>query len=294
MTASTWGNLDRRTAMQGMATALGLLASPARGVFAGDRQPPRLRIAACDWSLGKSADITALDLAREIGLDGLQVSFGAPDVRHDLRRAEIQRQYREASQRTGVAIASLGMGVLNSVPLATDPRAEQWVGECIDTMVQIGQTVVLLAFFGEGDILDQPAKETTVIAALRRLAPRAERAGVTLGLESWLDADRHLKILDAVDSPAVRVYYDMANMNTRSYDVAADLLRLGKDNVCEIHCKENGSLLGQGQVDYPRIMRILDAWDWRGWLVIEGAIPKGMAIAEASRKNRAYLASLVR
>ena len=41
-------------------------------------QPPRFRIGACDWSIGQGGKIEALDVARQIGLDGVEVSFGPP------------------------------------------------------------------------------------------------------------------------------------------------------------------------------------------------------------------------
>jgi sugar phosphate isomerase/epimerase len=285
------GDWDRRKILRGIGAgvAYGALNRSARRLPALESTAPRFRIAACDWSLGRTADVAALELAREIGLDGVQVSFGDPEAKHDLRREEIRRQYEDAAKRTGVVVASLGMGVLNSVPLATDKRAEKWVADCIDVMPKLGQKIVLLAFFGQGDILNEPEQQAAVIASLRRLAPRAERAGVTLGIESWLNAEQHRRIIDAVGSAAVRVYYDMANMDTKGYDVAADLRQLNRELVCEIHCKENGNLLGQGRVDFPRIKRILDEWDWRGWLVIEGAVPSGMSLVEAYKRNREYL-----
>ena len=36
------------------------------------------RIGACDWSLGKSSDPASFELARRIGLDGVQVNIGGP------------------------------------------------------------------------------------------------------------------------------------------------------------------------------------------------------------------------
>lgn len=37
---------------------------------------PKIRIGACDWSIGKASDPAAFELAKEIGLDGVQVSLG--------------------------------------------------------------------------------------------------------------------------------------------------------------------------------------------------------------------------
>ena len=70
---------------------------------------------------------------------------------------------------------------------------------------------------------------SAAIARLKKAAPKAEAAGVVLGVESYLNADEHLRILDAVDSPAVKVYYDVANMNKMGYDVYKD--RVGERRI---------------------------------------------------------------
>jgi sugar phosphate isomerase/epimerase len=101
----------------------------------------------------------------------------------------------------------------------------------------------------------EPQKQDEVIRRLKRVAPKAEKAGVVLGIESWMNADEHLRIVDAVASPAVRVYYDVANMTERGYDVPGEIRRLGTEYICQIHMKENGNLLGRGKVDFPRVKR---------------------------------------
>ena len=105
----------------------------------------------------------------------------------------------------------MAMAVLNQIPYSSDPRAEQWVVDSLDVMKKMGQRVMLLAFFGKGDIKGKKDLQDEVIRRLKKVAPKSEDAGVILGLETWLDVDDHLRIIDAVKSPAVQVYYDTAN-----------------------------------------------------------------------------------
>jgi sugar phosphate isomerase/epimerase len=255
----------------------------------GDRT---FKVGACDWSIGKRGQVDALSVARDIGLDGVQVSFSAPGDGQDLRQPEVQQAYLQASEQTGVAICSLAMGVLNQVPYASSPDAEKWVAECVEVMPELKQKVVLLAFFGNGDIHEKPDLQQEVIRRLKRLAPQAEKAGVVLGIESWMNVDEHLAILDGVGSPAVRVYYDVANMEQQGYDIYKEIRQLGRDRICEVHCKENGYLLGKGRVDFPKVKAALDDVGWSGWLVIESAVPKGMSMPDAYKKNQRFLRSV--
>lgn len=89
-----------------------------------------------------------------------------------------------------------------------------------------------------------------------------------LGIESWLNADQHLAILERVGSPAVQVYYDVCNSNDRGYDIYREIRQLGK-RICEFHAKENGALLGQGKVDFKKVRAAMDDIGYTGWIQIE-------------------------
>lgn len=284
--------MDQMNRRQVLASGVGGAAIGAMSTWVGQLRGAsehQFKIGACDWSIGQRGSVGAMEVARAIGLDGVQVSFGEPGVDEDLRDAKVRRKYAAASNATGVSISSLAMGVLNKIPFSTEDRTEAWVGDCIDVMAKMGQKNVLMAFFGEGDILDKPELQAKVIERLKRLAPRAEAAGVTLGLETWLGVEDHERILDAVGSESVKVYYDVANMNKMGYDVYAEIRRLGADRICEIHCKENGFLLGQGRVDFEKVREAVSDIDYRGWLIIEGATIKGRSMADCYGDNNAYL-----
>jgi sugar phosphate isomerase/epimerase len=227
-------------------------------------------------------------VAKEIGLDGVQVSLGtAADDMH-LRKAEVQQQYKQATRKTGLEIGSLAIGELNSIPYKSDPRTIQWVSDCIDVCQGLGVRVVLMAFFSKGDLRDDPAGVDEVVRRLKEVAPKAEKAGVILGIESWLSAQQHLDILERVGSKAVQVYYDVCNSNDRGYDIYQEIRQLGK-RICELHAKENGSLLGQGKVDFHKVRAALDDIGYRGWIQIEGAVPPGKAMVESYQANCRFM-----
>ena len=147
---------------------------------------------------------------------------------------------------------------------------------------------MLLAFFGNDDLRDDKAGIDEVVRRLKVVAPKAEKAGVFLGIESWLNADQHLEILDRVGSSAVRVYYDVCNSNDRGYNIYKEIRQLGK-RICEFHAKENGSLLGQGNVDFKRVREAMDEIGYTGWIQIEGAVPPGQPILESYRANCRFM-----
>jgi sugar phosphate isomerase/epimerase len=246
----------------------------------------RYRIGACDWSIGKMADTAALSVGREIGLDGVQVSLGTAANDMHLRQGRVQEMYRRLAQETGVAVASLAMGELNNIPFKSDERTIAWVRDSIEVCRAMGCRVVLLAFFGNGDLKGDKTGTDEVVRRLKELAPKAEQAGVVLGIESWLSAEEHVDIIERVGSPAVQVYYDVANSEKMGYDIYREIRWLGaRKLICEFHLKENGFLLGQGRVDFHKVRAAMEEIGYSGWMQIEGAVPEGAAILPSYRAN---------
>ena len=67
-----------------------------------------------------------------------------------------------------------------------------------------------------------------------------------------------MHIINAVGSPNVKVYYDVANSNKMGYSIYEEIRWLGNENICEFHAKENGFLLGQGRVDFKEFRKAID------------------------------------
>ena len=242
-------------------------------------------IGACDWSINGKASLSAFDNARTIGLDGVQVSLNTVKDETYLRDPAMQRQYLDAARQTGVAISGLAIGTLNDIPYKSDPRTEQWVQDSVDVAKALGVSTVLLAFFNNNDLKNDPKGTQVVIDRLKAVAPKAEKAGVTLGIESWLSAAEHMAIIDAVGSPAVKVYYDVCNSSVMGYDIYQEMRDLGTKQICEVHIKENGFLIGQGKVDMKRVRQTLDQIGYRGWLQLEGAVPSGASVMDSYAQN---------
>ena len=286
----------RRSVLQflGGSGASGCLPAFAKGTA-------KFPIGACDWSIKQQQHIGAFEVAQKMGLEGVQVSFSTPGSEFDLRDGKVREQYYRRVDETGIQLTSLGMGILNKLPLATHPESITWVSDAIDVMAAMAKeqpdkatNICLLAFFGNGDIHGQPELMDIVTAKLKTIVKKAEDNGVVFGIESYLSADDHLKIIDNVGSKAIQVYYDTANSNKMGYDIYQEVVQLGAERICQIHCKENGTLLGEGVIDFERFEASLEQAGYNDWLIIEGAMPKGADVVEAYRKNFVFLDGIFR
>jgi L-ribulose-5-phosphate 3-epimerase len=287
--------IPRRIFLQQSLGAAGATALLAASHAAEKKPAPAtangFKLFACDWTLQKTCTPEAFPLAARIGLDGVQVDFGRVKegvTTPPLFDAAQQDSILSASAQHGVAISSLALGVLNNVPYKSDANAEQWVLNSVGVMQRMKIRLALLAFFGNGDLVNDAAGVTETIRRLKKLAPRAEAAGLVYGIESWLKAAELEQILDAVNSPAVRVYYDVGNMQKVGEDIGTAIRRLGRERICEVHLKDYDDLYGKGSMNFPNVRAALDATGYRGWLGIEG-IKTPLGVEESIRYNVNYL-----
>ncbi|OOG78236.1 sugar phosphate isomerase/epimerase [Algoriphagus sp. A40] len=266
-----------------MGMGLDLAASPYRTLS--------LKVGACDWSIGQNSNPAGLALAKQIGLDGLQVNLGNVENKLHLREYSVQQAYQEQSNKLGIPISSLAIGELNNYPYKSDPQTEQWVSDSIDVAEQMKLPVILLAFFNKNDLREDPKGKQEVIRRLKEVAPKAEKAGVILGIESYLSAAEHLEIIDAVGSPAVKIYYDFRNSADAGHPIYQEIPLLAKEHICEIHIKENGKLLSEGDLDWVKIGELLAQSDYRGsgWMQIEWSTPAGADIVQAYQNNLSFV-----
>src|SRR5215217_1786434 len=105
---------------------------------------PKFQLGACDWSVGKSMNPEAFDRAKQIGLQGIQVSYNTGQDHKGLSIPATLQAIRDASERTGVKVSSLAIGELNRVPYKSKPETEEWVWNSVNAAQALGVKVILL------------------------------------------------------------------------------------------------------------------------------------------------------
>ena len=274
-------NNTRRDFLSQAATVLAGTGLSTSLVAANERpsSDPEIRIGSCRVDLAQ---------AKQAGLDGVEVRVGDPAERLAIADTSVLARYHEQMQETGLPIRSLMMGLLNKCPLATDPRAPSWLEQCIDSARELGAGVILVAFFGKGDLLtpDGRVKQADVDEVIKRLkaaAPRAQDAGVSLALENYLDGEQNVRILDRIDHSAVQLYFDVYNTGTtKGHDVPSDI-RLTKDRIAQFHFKNGPHYLDHDKEMFESIADAIKQIGYRGWIVLENSSPSEDAVADAKR-----------
>ncbi|MBQ2821798.1 MAG: sugar phosphate isomerase/epimerase [Thermoguttaceae bacterium] len=232
------------------------------------------------------------DQARSLGLDCLQVSLPLRPTGKDLRVKEEREKMLAKSAETGIEITSLAMGEFNGNPFWKIPDAVEQVSSCIDVMAAMNVKHVLISYFGKGRI-DTDEKYEETIKRFRELAPKAEENGVILTIEAPMKYHEHLRLIEGIDSPAVRIFYDPGNMirlYSSTEEVCEDIIKL-KGLIVAAHAKDS-TILGKGKLDYVKIFKAYREAGYSGTQVIEGSIDRNVGWEESIRQGAAYLRSI--
>jgi hydroxypyruvate isomerase len=136
-----------------------------------------------------------------------------------------------------------------------------------------------LAGLAPADVPVEQAK-SVAIENLRRMAPHAESAGVTLCIEGLNTHDNPgylidrssvgFEIVDAVGSPAVKFLYDAYHMQIMEGNLTAtvtsNLNRIGHIQISDVPGRHEP---GSGEINYPNLLAAIDAAGYDGFVSLE-------------------------
>jgi L-ribulose-5-phosphate 3-epimerase len=258
---------------------------------------PALKIGVTDWNLKMIATPQALGAARRIGFEGVEVSLGAwkgraIGSRLPLDNAALQSEYRELAAQHGVAISATCLDVLLSAfPLKSDPLAPNLIRDAISITPKLRSKIIILPFAGKG-AWNNLTEMHYVAGALKEAATDAEKGGVILGVEDLVSAEENARLLDRVQSPAVRLYYDVGNSNHAGFDVLSEIRWLGRHRICQFHFKDADRYLGEGRIDFARVLDQIGEIGYSGFADLETPSPSGSVEADL-RRNLDYIRGLI-
>jgi len=274
--------LNRRRFLKGTAAA-GAVASlwPAARLRAAEAAAAksiasqRYKIAVCDWMILKRQKLGAFELTKEVGADGVEVDMGSLGDRetfdNQLAKPEVRQQFLDKARDLKLEICSLAMSGFYAQSFAERPTVPRMVEDCIETMKQMKVKVAFLPLGVRGDLVKHPELRSVIVERLKALAPKAEKAGVVLGLETSLSAADEVRLLTEIGSRSIRSYFNFSNALQAERDLLAELRTLGAERICQIHCTDQDGVWLQNntRLDMPAVKRTLDEMGWSGWLVIE-------------------------
>jgi L-ribulose-5-phosphate 3-epimerase len=281
-----------KSALAGAALAPAVQVAP-HGQGPSPVQVP-LRIGMTDWNLGQRGDVGKIALARDIGLDGIQVSVTYPTdgKTPTLRDPATQAAFRRAALDNGIQICSLAIGNpgKSRLPMHTNPAFAILLIEAVEIARDLGTNNILLPILGDSHIdMANQSQVDTFVVMMKEVARYAEKYDVVVALEDWISAEDNIKLLDAIGSDHVAVYYDPHNIVPRVKDIYAEPKMLGS-RIHQVHVKNANMLMSApgGRIDWPRMSQEFYDIGYRGWYVLETSSPSKDVVAD-TRANVEYV-----
>ena len=275
--------MKRRTFLAG---SLGVAA--LRGASA-----EALKIGITDWNLGLAGKIGAIEMARRLGFEGVQVSIGRriEDGKMPLDDPSSIARYRAESAKQNMPIDSSCLDRLHDDCLKDrGSAAPKRITDGIRITAALGTPIMLVPFFGKCELHAADLDYTG--DALREVAPEAEKAGVILGLENTLSAEENVRIMDRARSRAVLVYYDVGNSTNWHHDVLREIPWLGRERICQFHLKDNPHYLGEGSIDFVAVLKAIRGIGFRGYANLETDAPSHNIDADL-RRNLSFVRGIL-
>ena len=238
-----------------------------------------LGIHALVWVQGWSEDECrrAVALTKETGYDLIEIPLLDPAA---VDRAMTRRVLENAGL---AATCSLGLGFdtdVSSADPAVSARGEELLASAIDVTAALGASFlggVVQSAMGKYLSPATPRGRRNCIEALKRLALRAERVGVTIGVEAVNryesnlvnTAEQALVLVEEIGAENVVVHLDTYHMNIEERNLADPVrhcgARLGYVHIGESH----RGYLGTGSVAFGELFASLGAIDYTGPLTFE-------------------------
>ncbi|HAK80265.1 MAG TPA: endonuclease [Runella sp.] len=235
----------------------------------------RYKVAVVDLMILKRQKLSAFQLTKEIGADGLEIDMGGLGNREtfdsQLAKPEVRQQFLDKAKELQLEICSLAMTGFYAQSFATRPTYERMVQDCIDTMKAMNVKVGFLPLGVQGDLVKNPELRPAIVERLKVVGKMAKKADVVIGIETSLDAKGEAELLKEIGSKHIQIYFNFSNPLKAGRDLLQELKILGRKRICQIHCTdEDGVWLEHNtRLDLKKVKQTLDEMKWEGWLVIE-------------------------
>lgn len=235
----------------------------------------RYKIGVIDLMLLKRQKLGALPLAKEIGADGIEVDMGGlgnrPTFDNQLLNDSVRQLFLNKANELHLEIFSLAMTGYYAQSFCGRAEYRQSIADCIRTMQLMNVKTAFLPLGIQCDLKKDPTLRDSIVARLKIAGKMAADAGVVIAIETALSAAEEVQLLNEINSPAIKIYFNFSNPLKEGRNLLSELKTLGKDRIAMIHAsnKDGVWLQNDPQIDLKAVKQTLDKMKWSGWLVIE-------------------------
>lgn len=236
----------------------------------------RYQIGMCDWMVLKRQKLGEFKLAKELGCDGIEMDMGGLGNRNSfdnkMRDPKMVKMFKHTADSFGIKVGAVAMSGFYGQSFA---KKESWrwlIQDCLNTMDAMGAKVAFLPLGGCGNNwTDSLQLRRQIVWRLHEIGEMAKARGMVIGIDTPLDAEGNIKLLDEINSDGIKIFYKFQTAIENKRDIAKEIKILGKDRICAIHASNTDGvwLRNDKAVKMKKIKKALDKAGWSGWLFVE-------------------------
>ena len=237
------------------------------------------------WGMQKVPIDVAVTHCANLGFDGLEMTVipGWPTDAATLDASE-RRRIRRLYDDHGLILCGLSGNtpLLDGYPTEHEANMARFRGYLdLAAELQHPEERLTVTTTSGGVPADWDRVKSALADRFGALASFAEQAGVVVGMEPHVGAALHrpdqvLWLLDQVDSPALTVHFDISHFNVQGMAMEETVAQLAPRSR-HTHVKDERGLdpnhefliPGEGEMDYPRYLRLMDEAGYEGHIVVE-------------------------
>lgn len=236
----------------------------------------RYQIGVCDWMVLKRQKLGEFKLAKELGCDGIEMDMGGLGNRNSfdnkMRDPKMICLFKHTADSFGIKVGAVAMSGFYGQSFA---KKESWrwlIQDCLNTMNAMGAKVAFLPLGGcSNNWTDSLQLRRQIVWRLHEIGEMAKARGMVIGIDTPLDAEGNIKLLDEINSDGIKIFYKFQTAIENKRDIAKEIKTLGKDRICAIHASNTDGvwLRNDKAVKMKKIKKALDKAGWSGWLFVE-------------------------
>lgn len=245
----------------------------------------RFQYGVCEWSV-KARGSEFCKIASESKLDCLQLGVGEEVYAgKGLGDPKMIEEYQRASEEYGIQIHSLSPQFVDQYSF-TIPQSEQeeqiaagLVSRTVELCRVFGCRSFLLPVLCKNDICDGTSFHRAV-EYIKRFGDQVANDGIETCLELNQSTEQVRNLLDAVDNPMVKIFFDSQNLYAFNGTSMSRYFRELEDVIGGVHLKDgkgamlSGSLLGEGTSGFEKTAQAILESKYEGCLIIESVYDK--------------------
>lgn len=265
---------------------------------------------------------TSIQTVRELGLEYLEVgTFGDRKI-SELSDQEIS-EIKAGLDDNGISVSCISPNIFFNLPLWAAPNEPSRYGTYVEHMEDLRRSIEVAHRLGTRNVrvfgfktetlLDPPLTGDHwphLVEKFREAVELAEKEDVVLAIETCFfniigNSTTARRLMDDVQSPNLKVLWDICNCLYSGETVFPDAYELIKDDIAHIHLKDGHPdpaamtfqmcPLGDGEVKkYPEILKALEQNNYTGGMSLECEfVPPGGTLVDSLHQSLAAFDGLI-